>query len=162
MTLMLLEAAIYDKLFHQVLPLMKIFKKIFEIDGEKTTSFRMKYAVENILADQKYETEPVGSSLKNLVDIEGYQFEKVSKPLIERIGVTKIKIDYEKEEAEFEMREQFNLEEEPEPSPSTTKRKILLIVACFLTAVVLIGVIVAFFGLTRGRGYYTCRMKVYK
>ena len=141
--------------------MMKIFKKIFEIDGEKTTSFRMKYAVENILADQKYETEPVGSSLKNLVDIEGYQFEKVSKPLIERIGVTKIKIDYEKEEAEFEMREQFNLEE-PEPSTSTTKRKILLIVACFLTAVVLIGVIVAFFGLTRGRGSYICRMKVYK
>ena len=52
---------------------MKIFKKIFEIDGEKKTSFRIKYSVETVLEDRKYETERVGSSLREVVDIEGYK-----------------------------------------------------------------------------------------
>ena len=40
--------------------LLKIFKNIFEAI---ITSFALKYSVDRALADEKYETEPIGSSL---------------------------------------------------------------------------------------------------
>ena len=92
----------------RVYVLMKIFKKIFEIDGEKKTSFRMKYSVDTVLEDRKYENEPVGSSLKEVVDIEGYKFEMVCKPLKD-VGITEVKIDYENESLVFIMEEKFHI-----------------------------------------------------
>ena len=44
----------------EVYVLLKIFKNIFEAI---ITSFALKYSVDRALADEKYETEPIGSSL---------------------------------------------------------------------------------------------------
>ena len=94
---------------------MKILKKVFVIDGENTTSFRMKYAVEDILDNRKYETEPVGSSLEKVVDQEGYNFVEVSKPLKD-VGVIEVQIDYENEGLQFIFNGNFKMEMEKEDS----------------------------------------------
>ena len=113
----------------QVYVIMKIFKKVFDIEGEKTTSFRMKYSVEKYLEDRKYETEPVGTSLDTVIDIEGYKFENVSKELID-VGVTTIEIDFKQEGLRFKMEEQ-------------KKRTVLSFWILFCVSFILFGIIVS-------------------
>ena len=68
----------------------------------------MKYSVETVLDDRKYETERVGSSLREVVDIEGYKFDKACKPLQDN-GVKEVKIDYENERLVFIMEEKLHI-----------------------------------------------------
>ena len=89
----------------------------------------MKYSVEKYLEDRKYETEPVGTSLDTVIDIEGYKFENVSKELKD-VGVTAIEIDFKKEGLQFKMEEQ-------------KKRTVLSFWILFCISFILFGIIVS-------------------
>ena len=131
---------------------MKIFKKIFEIDGEKKTSFRMKYSVETVLDDRKYETERVGSSLREVVDIEGYKFDKACKPLQDN-GVKEVKIDYENERLVFIMEEKLHILEVEEANRINafncygqfSRKNWLIFALCMTVIALIIGVVVVIY-----------------
>ena len=83
-----------------VYALLKILKKIHEeADSESSTSFLMKYTVENALKEEICETKPVTKSLKmvlqNWSSTES-RFVGICKEL-KAIGITEIRIEFEKD-----------------------------------------------------------------
>ena len=79
--------------------LLKIFKLLF---GVSITSFSLKFSIDRSLEDVRYETAPVGESLKRATryyTIRG-KFNGVH-PELAKIGVKEIKIDYNHEKIGF-------------------------------------------------------------
>ena len=71
--------------------LLKILKKIYEeADSESSTSFKMKYTVENALREEIYETEPLSKSLKMVLQnwtSEDNKFEGVCQEESDSLGL---------------------------------------------------------------------------
>ena len=79
--------------------LLKIFKLLF---GVSITSFSLKFSIDRSLEDVRYETAPVGESLKRAMRYYTTRgkFNGVH-PDLAKIGVKEIKIDYIKEKIGF-------------------------------------------------------------
>ena len=79
--------------------LLKIFKLLF---GVSITSFSLKFSIDRSLEDVRYETAPVGESLKRAMRYYTTRgkFHGVH-PDLAKIGVKEIKIDYDQEKIGF-------------------------------------------------------------
>ena len=119
-----------------VYALLKILRKIHEeADSESSTSFKMKYTVENALREEIYETEPVSKSLQMVLQnwtTEDKKFEGVCLEL-RNIGISQIKIDFEKEGGGLMFIKRAQVSplsiEEPKPiSPSPFRKRFKLFV----------------------------------
>ena len=79
--------------------LLKIFKLLF---GVSITSFSLKFSIDRSLEDVRYETAPVGESLKRAMRYYTTRgkFNGVH-PDLAKIGVKEIKIDYNHEKIGF-------------------------------------------------------------
>ena len=131
-----------------VYALLKIFKKIFvEADNESSTSFMMKYTVENALKESKYETEPVTKSLKMVLQnwtSTDNKFVGVCQELRE-IGVKGIQFDFETEGGGlvFTLEEGRDMDiEAGEPKEVSLKTKVYWILAVIMGVMVIGGIVV--------------------